>query len=268
MKTLDDRVVVLTGAAGGIGSALARALDARGARLALVDRRADGLRSVAEGCRHASVHVADLSDLNGLEGLVREVVDAHGHIDAAIHNAGLTVHGPFAALEVADIDRVLDVDLRAVAHLTHHLLPELRARGEAHLVFVSSMAGFSAFPYQAVYSAAKFGLRGLGDALHIELGGDGIGVTTVMPGTIATGFMSDNPSYDPTTSARLGQLMQRYGTSPDRVARVTVRAMLRNRRAVRVGWDSHLSAALLWLCPPLLPAVLRALHRSRALGPS
>jgi short-subunit dehydrogenase len=268
VHSLSQRVVFLTGAAGGIGACLARALAAQGALVALVDRNEEGLAAVAQACPGSTVHCADLVDLPRLPLLVHEVLAAHGQIDVVIHNAGLTVHGPFSALTLADLDRVLDVDLRAVVHLTHHLLPHLRLRDEGHLVLISSMSGLSAFPFQATYSAAKFGMRGLGDALRIELGPHGIGVSTVFPGTIATGFIGHNPSYDTATSERLAELMKRYGTPPERVASATVRAILRNRGRVRVGWDCHLTAALLWLCPPLLPAVLRMAHRRRLLGPT
>ena len=256
MRDLNQRTVLLTGAAGGIGSALARQLSDAGARLALVDRDADRLVALAD-LPGATTHAVDLTERAALGPLVDEVVAAHGRLDVLICNAGLTVFGPFAELAPDEIDAMLDVDLTHVLHLVASALPHLRARDEAHVVLVSSMAGLQAFPFQSVYSAAKHGLRAYGEALRWELAAEGIGVSTILPGTIATPFLDNAGTHDAEQSDQLARLMRRYGTSPERVASRTIAAIRRNRGRVRVGWDCYAVGAVQWLAPPLLPLLFR-----------
>lgn len=269
MHDLRERVVLLTGAAGGIGSALARTFAAAGAHLALVDRDESGLTDLASRLRGAakvSVHAFDLSDVSRLETLVADVLAAHGRIDVLVNNAGITVHGRFADHTETDLDRVLDINLRAPIHLTRLVLPHLQKSSGSHLVLLSSMAGGLSFPFQSAYSASKFGLRGFGAALRIELASENIGVTTVMPGTIATRFLANAASHDEGTSTRLSTLMQRFGTRPDRVAKAVLRGIRRNRATMRVGWDSHLMGFVGWVAPPLMPTLLRLVFRYEMLG--
>ena len=269
MRDLRECIVLLTGAAGGIGSALARTFAAAGAHLALVDRDEAGLIALASSLpstAEASVHPFDLSDVSGLETLVADVFAAHGSIDVLVNNAGVTVHGTFADHTEPDLDRVLDINLRAPIHLTRLVLPHLRTSSGSHLVLLSSMAGGLAFPFQSAYSASKFGLRGFGAALRIELASEDIGVTTVMPGTIATRFLANAASHDEGTSTRLSALMQRFGTRPERVAKAVLRGIRRNRATMRVGWDSHLVGFVGWIAPPLMPALLRRVFRHEMLG--
>lgn len=288
MRHFTDKIVVLTGAAGGIGRALARRFANDGARLALIDRDVAGLKelrgeletSVAKD--RLSLHVADLADPATPAVLAAELRHAYGGIDVLLNNAGLTVHGTFADHTPSEIDRVLDVDLRAVLQLTHACLPLLRdgarraaahdvrkplATGPlAHIGIVASMAGVVAFPYQSVYSAAKFGLRGFAQALRCELSAERIGVTAVLPGTTATDFLTRAASHDSSASTRLAALMRRYGTAPARVAEAMHAALAADRGEVRVGWDCHLLTALAQLAPPLLPALLSAGFRQQLLG--
>ncbi len=265
MARLDQAVVLLTGAAGGIGASTTRLLLQRGAKVVAVDRDAEGLqRLVAEHGARVSAHVVDLSALGEIDALADELWAVHRRIDVLINNAGLTVHGFFSGMSAEEVDRVLDVDLRAPLHLTRAVLPKLGRGG--HLVFVSSMAGLVAFPTQSTYSSAKFGLRGFAAALRIELAQEEIGVTTVLPATIATEFLSNAQSHDERTTEKLAALMTRFGTSPERVARAIVRGIERDRGTLRVGWDCWLLSALAWACPSLVPFVLRQVHRRRMLG--
>ncbi len=260
--------MVITGAAGGIGRALTQAFAAEGAQLALCDRDAAGLDALLaelEG-HEVTTHLCDLAALSVLPRLVEAIERSHGRLDVLVNNAGLTVHGRFADHTVEQLDRVIDVDLRAALHLTHACLPALRRAAErapeerpgAHVVLVSSMAGVLAFPYQSVYSAAKHGLRGFGQALRMELGAEGVGVTTVLPGTTATPFLAGAASHDETMSVKMAAMMQRFGTPPAAVAHATLAALRADRGELRVGWDCRVTTALQRLSPPLLPRLLGA----------
>lgn len=269
MKTLQARVVVLTGAAGGIGSAIARSLANDGAHLALVDRDEQGLTALAGSLPHpnrVSQHVVDLLQFESFPALVDDIIQRHGAVHVLINNAGLTVHGTFLDQTADEIERVLTVDLRAAIHLTKLFLPHLRADAPGHVVNMASMAGFAGFPFQSTYSAAKFGLRGFGQALRPELHPLGIGVTTIMPGAIATDFLGAAGTHDKATSDQLASLMRKYGTPPTRVATKVRRAILRNHAEVRVGWDAHLVCWTQWVCPPLIPFAMRMAYRRGVLG--
>lgn len=264
MTQLRDAVVILTGAAGGIGRATARLLLDRGATVIAVDRDAKGLAALAElGDRLHPCRV-DLLEVEAFGDLVDGLRDRHGRLDVLINNAGITVHGRFAAMSIEQIDRVLDVDLRAPLHLTRAVLPHLAPGG--HVAFVSSMAGLQAFPTQSTYSGAKFGLRGFAAALEMELERDGLSASTVLPGAIATPFLAGATSQDEATTARLSRLMLRFGTPPERVARALLRGIERGGGTRRVGWDCHLVAFVSWICPPLVPWVLRQVQRRRLMG--
>ena len=260
MGLLDDRTVLITGAAGGIGRAMARRFAGEGARLALADRDEAGLNEIVGELDGASGHVVDLVDREAVGRLVDEAVEAHGGLHVVVANAGWTVHGRFADMDLDAIDGVLEVDLRSVLHLVHHALPHLPEGG--HIVFTSSMAGFQAFPMQSTYSAAKHGLAGFGDALRMELHGRGVGVTTLMPGAIATDFLHHGETLD-STGDQLAVWLRRYGSPPERVAAAAVRGIRWNRGRVRVGWDAHLVAWVRWLVPWALPGVLRVAMRVR-----
>jgi len=263
MRNLSGAVVVLTGAAGGIGRATTGRLVDRGAHVVAVDRDREGLDELARIHRDAvTIHPVDLGDRASLDALAADLVEAQGRLDVLVNNAGLTVQGELRNMTAPQIDRVLDVDLRAPIHLTRALLPHLERGG--HVVFVSSMAAVQPFPTQSTYSAAKAGLRGFADVLRIEA--RGIGVSCVLPGTIATPFLANADTHDAATTATLAELMQRFGTPPDRVARAIVEAIEHNRSTLRVGWDCHAVAATRWLCPPLLPFVLRQAQRLHWLG--
>ena len=125
------------------------------------------------------------------------------------------------------------------------------------MVNVSSLAALVGIPTQATYSASKAGLRTFTEALRIEWAPLGIGVTAVLPGTIATPFLRHATSHDLGASNQMAELMLRYGTSPERVATRTLRAVMRNRAEVRVGWDAHLTALVQTLAPGLLHHLLR-----------
>lgn len=183
---LNGARVLLTGASGGIGNAIARALHARGASLAITGRRADALETLkAELGDRVDILVADLARREDVEGLPIRA----GEVDVLVANAGLPASGELDSFTPEQIDRALEVNLRAPIQLTHALLPHMRQRGSGHLVYVSSLSGKVPAAGASIYCATKFGLRGFGDSLHDELHGSGVGVTTIFPGFISDAGM-------------------------------------------------------------------------------
>ena len=171
--------VLLTGATGGIGQAIARALHARGASLVLTGRRTDVLEPLAgeTGGRTLAVDLADRDALSRL-------LDEAGDVDVLIANAALPGSGALDDFSIEEIDRLLEVNLRAPIVLARELAPAMAARGRGHLIFISSLSGKAATAGSSLYSATKFGLRGFSLGLRGDLHGGGVGVTTVFPGFI------------------------------------------------------------------------------------
>lgn len=178
---LNGSRILVTGATGGLGQAIARALHARGAHVILTGRRVevlDGLMS--ELGDRAESRALDLSDAGAVRGFCAEL----GPIDVLVANAGLPGSGRLEEYSPEQIDRVLDVNLRAPIHMTNALLPGMLERGRGHLVYISSMSGKVATARSSLYNGTKFGLRGFAYAVREDLRDSGVGVTTVFPGFI------------------------------------------------------------------------------------
>jgi short-subunit dehydrogenase len=242
---IDGRTALVTGASGGLGQAIARALAAAGATLVLSGRRADVLESLAAELG-AGVAAADLSDLDSVRALARE----HGDVDILVANAGLPASGLLDSFTEEQIDRALMVNLRAPMMLAHALVPAMVARGSGHVVFMSSLSGKAPAAGSSVYSATKFGLRGFAGALRAELHGSGVGVSAIFPGFIRDAGMFEEAGV---------KLPRGTGTkSPEHVARATVRAIERNRGEVDVApLPLKLGATISGFAPELSAAVTR-----------
>ena len=237
--------VLLTGATGGIGQAVARALGERGAELVLTGRRMDVLEPLAAELDARAVAV----DLCVHEDVDRLAAEA-GDVDILVANAGLPAAGTLDSFSIEEIDRALDVNLRAPIVLARALAPGMVRRGSGHLLFVSSLAGKAATPGSAVYNATKYGLRGFATALRADLRSSGVGVSTVFPG-----FIRDSGMF---ADARV-TLPAGVGTrTPDDVARAVVAAIEHNRAEVDVAPLSLRAAAVFGnLAPELAASIAR-----------
>lgn len=184
--------VLLTGATGGLGRAIANALDERGAHLLLTGRKPEALEALAGQLRNAEALAADLARRDDVGALPARA----GRVDILVHNAGLPGSGRLESFTEEEIDRVLDVNLRAGIMLTHALLPGMTGRGRGHFVYVSSMSGKIPTVRASVYAATKYGLRGFAGGLRDDLHGTSIGVSTVFPGPIQGGGMWDDAGIE------------------------------------------------------------------------
>ena len=190
------RTCLITGAASGIGAALALDLAKRRSVLALLDRDADGLARVAElarevGATSVTTYAVDLSDGGDRLDLAAEIASRHGGVDLLINNAGVTLTGTFEQNRMADFDWLLEINLHAVIRMTKAFLPQLLARPGSHLVNISSLFGLIAPPGQVAYVTSKFGVRGFTEALRLEIEPQGVGVTVVHPGGINTNIAAN-----------------------------------------------------------------------------
>ena len=247
MSPPTPRTALVTGASGGIGADIARALAARGVHLVIAARSVDRLQTLATELRdrhHVQVHVfqADLSTPAGTADLAARV-DSAGHaIDILVNNAGLGAWGPFAESSWRDAEYLMDLNMKSVVLLTAHFLPAMRARGFGHIMNVASFVAFVSCPNFALYGASKAFVRNFSEALDHELRGSGVRSIAVCPGGTRTGF-----------SDAAGQKLSRLGEKSlmpsDVVAKKSVAAMFRGRRTYIPGFPNALLAWLIQRFP-------------------
>jgi short-subunit dehydrogenase len=233
---INGSTVLLTGATGGLGRAIATELAAAGARLVLSSRRADELERLATELR-GDGHEAVVTEL-GSAGAGEELAaaaEAVGPVDIFVANAGLPGTGRLEDLTADQISRVVRVNLEAPILTTRALLPGMLERGSGHLVYVSSLAGKAPSPRSSLYNASKFGLRGFALALRQDLRASGIGVSVVLPGFIReAGMFADSGMSSPPG----------FGTgTPQQVGEAVLRAVERNKAEVVVAPPQQRAAA-------------------------
>jgi uncharacterized protein len=216
------KTVLITGATGGLGQAIARTFAGRGAKLMLTGRRTEILEPLAAELS-AQVLGIDLSDAAD----VQRLVDASTDVDVLIANAALPASGRIESFTVEQIDRALDVNLRAPIVLSRALAPQMSARGGGHIVLISSLSGKASAAGSSLYSATKFGLRGFGLGLREDWRDRGVGVSMVFPGFIRDAGMFHDAG---------AKLPPGVGTrTPQDVADATLKAVERNRSEIDVA---------------------------------
>lgn len=242
---LSGTTILLTGATGGIGHAIARHLHRSGASLILTGRRTDVLEPLAGELGARSLAV-DLSDRAAVDRLIEESRE----VDGVVANAALPASGDLRSFSVEEIDRALDVNLRAPMVMARELAPGMAERGRGHFVFISSLAGKAGTPGASIYNATKFGLRGFGQGLRGDLRADGIGVSVVFPGFIRDAGMFAEAEVT---------LPRGVGTStPDQVAEGVVRAIERNKGEVDVApLSMRLTATFAGVAPGMAASMTR-----------
>jgi short-subunit dehydrogenase len=265
VRDFQDRVAVVTGAASGIGRALAGALARRGAHLALVDVDEVGLAELAGEVRalgrRASMHVVDVASRPRMAALPDEVLHEHGRVSLLVNNAGVSVGGSFEEQSFEDLDWIVGINFWGVVHGCKFFLPHLRREPEAHIVNLSSMFGIVGVPGQSSYCATKFAVRGLSEALWVELRDTGVGVTTVHPGGIRTNVVRSARAMDPETRSRTIELFERFGMPPEAAAERIVRAVERNQMRVLICREAYAADWLRRLAPTASQWLLAAVAR-------
>jgi len=266
---LDGARVLLTGAGSGIGRALALALAAEGSVLVLAGRRRDALQETAEmiaaagGGRTVHVIATDIAETDLRQALVAGAVQALGGLDILINNAGQVPVGSLEALAEVEIAEAFLVNVLAPYGLVRAALPALR-QSRGRVVMIGSMFGEIAFPLFAGYSASKFALRGMADALRRELAPDGIGVTHIAPRATRT------PAAE-----RFAALEKGFGMkvdSPERVAALVLDAIRKDRSRVRPGLAETVFALIQAIAPGMIDRALvrqlATIQASARIGPS
>ncbi len=216
---IEGQKVLLTGATGGIGHAIARALAEKGAKLVITGRRADVLEPLAAEVGGQAV-VSDLADASDVDELARSAED----VDILIANAALPAAGRLEDFTVGDIDRALDINLRSPIVLAKALSERMAQRRAGQLVFISSVSGKLPNAAYSVYSATKYGLRGFALCLREDLEPSGVGVSVICPGPIRqAGMFAEADGESPVGTS-----------SPEEVAAAVIRAIEKNKAEINV----------------------------------
>jgi NAD(P)-dependent dehydrogenase (short-subunit alcohol dehydrogenase family) len=247
----DNKVIAITGAGSGIGRALALNLAGRGAVLALADKDADGLAETKRllGNRPASATALDVTDTAALGAWVAGAVKDFGKLDGIINNAGLSVVAPFADCPEADFNRVMDVNFGAVVAGCRAALPHVKAQaandGVGWIVNISSVFGMMGYPTQSAYNASKYAVRGLTEAMAMEMAitDPNVAVIRVHPGGIKTNVAKNSkriallPGQDPNTDFA-AEFEKNAPTTPEQAAETIIRGMERRQHRVLIGSDA------------------------------
>jgi short-subunit dehydrogenase len=252
-------VAVITGAASGIGAALAVNLARRGMHLALVDLNAAGLETTAREAKAAGVtvstHAMDVADHAAVAALPAAVLAVHGRVSVLVNNAGVALGGLFEHVDAEDFDWLMNINFGATVRLTRAFMPVLAREDAAQLVNVSSIFGIIAPPGQTAYAASKFAVRGFSESLRHEfqMTGSPIGVTIVHPGGVRTSISENARLAKGLDGAEVERERANWRSllalEPARAAEVIAVALAKRAPRVLVGSDAKGAAIVQWLFP-------------------
>lgn len=272
MQDFNSKVAVITGAASGIGRALALALARQGAQLALCDLDEAGLEETRKltsgGAPKVSTHRVDVSDRAAVEQWARAVIDEHGRVNLLFNNAGVGLSSAIVDMSYEDLEWLMGINFWGVVHGTTSFLPHLIDSGDGHVINLSSVFGLIAVPGQAAYNAAKFAVRGYTECLReeLEIMNVGVSATCVHPGGIKTNIARSARVEGETLGAvkreaanqRFDQLAR---TTPEEAAEQILRAVKRDARRVLVGPDAHVIDVLQRAMPTLYQKIVVSRHQ-------
>lgn len=264
MKQTDftGKWALVTGASSGLGKDFAFLLAQQGCHLVLTARREQAMNALAAELREAfdvqvEVIPGDLSQAAFRVELLRSLAASGRSPDILINNAGFGLYGDFAQQNWADLDTMLEVDIRALTHLTHLVLPSMRKKRKGYILQVASVGGFQPSPTYAAYAAAKAYVLNFGEALNFELRQSGIHVSVLAPGVTQTEFLQVS-GQQPTLYQRLIMMQSRP------VAAAGLKALLKNRGSLVPGLANRLSVGSLRLIPrPLQSRIVHVLMQNR-----
>jgi short-subunit dehydrogenase len=251
MKVM-NKVIVVTGAGGGIGSALVKNLLSKGATVAAVDLNEKALKDLiktANAGDKLSIYPLNLTNLEEVEALPEKVIKTHGAVDGIINNAGI-IHAfvPISELSYEKIKQVMDINFYGTLYMVKSFLPHLLERPEGHIVNISSMGGFLPVPGQSIYGASKAAVKLMTEGLHSELMDTNVHVTMVFPGGVATNI-TGNSGVDMSKLANGDQASKYKVLKPEEAAIIIIEGMEKNKYRVLAGSDAVMMDRLYRLMP-------------------
>jgi short-subunit dehydrogenase len=268
MTTIRGSAAAVTGAASGIGRALALELAARGCDLALADRDEAGLHATAAeigraGSQKVTAHRVDVGEPQQIANFAEAATLAHPGLNIVVNNAGVALLGQFNEIDQAQMDWLMDINFWGVVHSTRAFLPHLARQREAHIVNLSSIFGIIAPPGQTAYAAAKFAVRGFSESLRHELqmAASPVRLSVVHPGGVATNIVRNSRAGTGVTdNARRAQTIERFDavarTTPAAAALRIITGIEKNRPRILIGNDARFMDLLQRFRPGTYWAVL------------
>jgi short-subunit dehydrogenase len=272
MTAIRGAAAALTGAASGIGRALAIELAARGCDLALADRDEAGLQTLAaelaksgavQGAVKITTHRVDVSEPAQIADFAQAAVTAHPGLNIVVNNAGVALMGNFGEIDQAQMDWLMNINFWGVVHATRAFLPHLSRKPEAHIVNLSSIFGIIAPPGQTAYAAAKFAVRGFSEGLRHELqmAGSSVRLSVVHPGGVSTNIARNSLTGTAVTdNARRAQMIERFDavakTTPAAAATRIIEGIEKNQPRILIGNDARFMDLLQRFRPATYWAVL------------
>jgi short-subunit dehydrogenase len=251
MTAIRGAAAAVTGAANGIGRALALELAARGCDLALADRDEAGLQTLAaeisgRHTQNVTLHRVDVSEPSQIEDFARAAMSAHPGLGIVVNNAGVALMGQFSEIDQAQMEWLMNINFWGVVRTTRAFLPHLAQQREAHIVNLSSIFGIVAPPGQTAYAAAKFAVRGFSESLRHELqmAGSAIRLSVVHPGGVATNIARNSRTGSGMTdNARRVQAIERFEavakTTPHAAALRIIQGIAKNEPRILIGNDAR-----------------------------
>jgi short-subunit dehydrogenase len=276
MTAISGSAAAVTGAASGIGRALALELAARGCDLALADRDEAGLQQLAAeigkaGSRKVSVHRVDVGEPDQISDFVTAAIAAHPGLNIVVNNAGVALLGGFNEVDQAQMEWLFNINFWGVVHGTRAFLPHLSTQREAHIVNLSSIFGIIAPPGQTSYCAAKFAVRGFSESLRHELAmaNSPVRLSVVHPGGVLTNIVRNSRTGSAVTdNARRAESIDRFDnaarTTPAAAAQRIVTGIERNQPRILIGFDAQFTDLLQRLRPATYWSALRRMFEKRA----
>jgi short-subunit dehydrogenase len=262
MREIKNKCALVTGAASGIGRAIALRLAREGARLFLVDIDERGLTQVAEHARDLGAEVisrrCDVSEPREVSATVAEAMARCSGIDILVNNAGITYYGKTERMSAEHWDRLIRINLMSHIQFTRELLPSMLERREAHVLNVCSVLGLIGMPKVTAYCTSKFGLVGFTESLRNEFGRDGLGVTALCPGFVTTNLFTNAPLEETVEEHKVPPRI--VCTTPERVANAAIKAIYKNKRLVTVEPFAKFMYAMKRFTPWLMDYLF---HRGR-----
>jgi short-subunit dehydrogenase len=266
MTAIRGAAAAVTGAAGGIGRALALELAARGCDLALADRDEAGLQAVAAEIakaatirsqqRKVTVHRVDVGEPAEIADFAQAAISAHPGLNIVVNNAGVALLGQFTEIDRAQFDWLMNINFWGVVHSTRAFLPHLSRQGAAHIVNLSSIFGIIAPPGQTAYAAAKFAVRGFSESLRHELqtANSPVHLTVVHPGGVATNIARNSRTGTGITdNAQRAEAIERFDkvakTTPQAAALRIIQGIEKNKPRILIGHDARMIDILQRLRP-------------------
>lgn len=244
MRISGDTVAIVTGAASGIGKAVASELAKRGCHLALVDLNRTALHEtvleLSHSNQHVTAHTADVSSESQMRDLAARVLQEHGQVHILVNNAGVSVASPFNHLDLQDFRWLMGVNFWGTVFACKFFLPHLAAADSGAIVNILSDFALVGFPTKTCYSASKFAIRGFSEALRAELHGSSVRVTCVYVGPVNTNLIQNSRAWDLTKKQLEADFLEKRGLSTERVARRVVNGIEKGNARLLIGKETYL----------------------------